>query len=154
MPACTSLPIGLLARKAGVKVPTVRFYESIGLLPLPDRAANGRRIYGSATVHRLRFIRHARELGFEVGAVRQLLDLADQPEMPCKKADAVAREHLADIDSKITRLAALRAEVQRMVAQCAQGRIADCRVIEVLADHDHCLHPDHLTDKSARIGAT
>jgi DNA-binding transcriptional MerR regulator len=150
MPFARSLPIGALARETGVKVPTIRFYEAIGLLPVPDRATNGRRIYGPDAVRRLKFIRHARELGFEVGAIRQLLELADQPEMPCRDVDAVAHAHLADIDSRIARLSALRAEVQRMLNQCSRSRIADCRVIEVLAHHDQCLHTDHRADKSSR----
>ncbi len=91
-------------------------------------------------MQRLNFIRHARELGFEVDQIRELLTLSDQPHRPCSEADAIAREHLIDIESKIARLTALRAEVQRMLASCAHGSIADCHVIEVLADHAHCRH--------------
>lgn len=132
------LPIGALSKQTGVKVPTIRYYEGVGLLPDPDRAENNRRTYGLDTVRRLRFIRHARELGFEVDAIRQLLGLADDPHRPCHEADVIARAHLAEIDDKIQRLTALRGEVQRMVEQCTQGQIKDCRVIEVLADHGHC----------------
>lgn len=148
MATSTSLPIGALARDTGVKVPTIRFYETIGLLARPDRTASNRRVYGPDTVRRLKFIRHSRELGFEVDAIRQLLKLADHPDMPCREADLIAREHLEDIDSKLARLAALRAEVQRMVDQCAHETIADCRVIEVLANHDECLHPDHKISRA------
>ena len=85
----------------------------------------------------------ARELGFEVDAVRQLLDLADDPNRPFEQADAIAQTHLADIDVKIVRLSDLRAEVQRIVEQCAHGEFRDCRVIEVLADHGQCLADQH-----------
>lgn len=139
----TAMAIGALSRDTGVKVPTIRFYEQIGLLPAPPRTDSNRRTYGPEHVKRLRFIRHARDLGFEVNAVRQLLALADRPERPCGDADAIAREHLAEIDSKIARLMALRADIQQMVDGCAQVRIANCRVIEVLANHGKCLHETH-----------
>jgi DNA-binding transcriptional MerR regulator len=138
-----SMPIGSLAEHTGVKVPTIRYYESVGLLPEPERTDSNRRTYGPDAVRRLRFIRHARELGFEVDAIRQLIGLADQPDQPCHVADAIARSHLADIDHKIARLVALRVEVQSMVDQCAQGRIRECRVIEVLGDHGACASPSH-----------
>lgn len=134
------LAIGDLARQSSVKIPTIRFYEVRGLLPTPARTEGNRRTYGMADVRRLRFIRHARQLGFEVEAIRTLLDLADHPDRPCDEADAIARRHLADIDDRITRLNGLRAEVQSMIDQCARGQVSDCRVIEVLADHDECQH--------------
>ena len=127
--------IGALSRETGVKIPTIRYYEQVGLIPQTDRASNNRRTYGMHVVRRLRFIRHARELGFEVDAIRQLLALSDDPRRPCQQADEIARAHLADIEGKIARLTVLRAEVRRMVDQCAQGEVKDCRVIEVLADH-------------------
>jgi DNA-binding transcriptional MerR regulator len=137
------LSIGALSGETGVKVPTIRYYESVGLLAAPPRTESNRRTYGPADVRRLRFIRHARDLGFEIDAIRQLLALAAEPDQPCVDADAIAQEHLADIDSKIERLTALRAEIKRMVDQCAHGHISDCRVIEVLADHGACLHERH-----------
>lgn len=137
------LTIGALARATGVKVTTIRFYESIGLLPAAERTASNRRTYGSAEVKRLRFIRHARALGFEVDAIRQLLALSAHPEQPCAQADEIARTHLNEIDSKIERLVALRAEMTNMLQSCAHGAIGECRVIEVLADHGECLHEAH-----------
>lgn len=129
------LAIGTLSKQTGVKVPTIRYYEDVGLLPVPNRAENNRRTYGTDTVRRLWFIRHARELGFEVEAIRQLLKLANEPYQPCHQVDVIARAHLADIDGKIMRLVALRSEVQHMIDQCALGQIRQCRVIEALADH-------------------
>ncbi len=139
----TDLPIGQLAEQAGVKVPTIRYYEQVGLLPAPMRTEGNRRVYGPDAVRRLRFIRHARELGFEVDAIRQLLGLAGDPNRACTGADAIALAHLLDLDSRILRLNALRDEVKRMVEQCAHGKIGRCRVIEVLADHKHCRHTEH-----------
>jgi DNA-binding transcriptional MerR regulator len=127
--------IGEAARSSGVRVPTIRYYEQIGLLPLPARTNGNRRHYDASDLRRLTFIRHARELGFEIDAIRTLLVLVDKPEQSCATADQIARAHLVEIDSRISRLTALRAEVQRMTEECAHGRVADCRVIEVLAYH-------------------
>ena len=137
------LPIGLLARRAGVKVPTIRYYELIGLMPPAPRSGGNRRLYDEAAVRRLAFIRHARELGFEVDAIRELLALASEPQAPCRTIDEIASRHLTAIDGRIARLAALRTEVARMLEECSHDRVAACRVIEVLADHDECLHARH-----------
>ena len=137
------MTIGEAAEQCGVKVATIRYYESVNLLPAVERAENNRRTFDQAGVARLRFIRHARELGFEVDAIRQLLELADKPERPCMEVDAIAQSHLAQIESRIKRLTALKKEVRRMIAECAHGRIGECRIVGVLADHAHCLHERH-----------
>lgn len=135
--------IGGLAAATGVKVPTIRYYESVGLLPKPPRTQSNRRVYDDDAVRRLRFIRHARELGFEVDDIRQLLDLSDQPDRPCQEVDAIAQRHLAEIESRIRRLNALKREVARMIRECANGSVADCRIIDVLAHHEYCLLDQH-----------
>jgi DNA-binding transcriptional MerR regulator len=128
------LPIGDVARHTGIKVPTIRYYEQIGLLPAPSRTEGNRRCYSQGAIRRLAFIRHARELGFEIDAIRELLALQDEPHRPCDDIDALAREHLAAIEKKIARLTALRSEVQRMLKLCSGGRIADCRVVESITN--------------------
>jgi len=133
-----ALSIGKLATAADVKVPTIRFYEQIGLLPAPDRSESDRRLYGEPTVRRLMFIRHARQLGFSVDAIRALLALSDNPDRPCEEANALAAEQLADVEAKIAQLEALRSELRRMAAADCHGRAGDCRVIEVLSDHGLC----------------
>jgi DNA-binding transcriptional MerR regulator len=125
--------IGAVARHTGVKVPTIRFYEQIGLVPPPRRSEHNRRYYGDLDVQRLLFIRHARELGFEVAAIRSLLALQDHPQMPCGQIDALVAKHLAVIGSKIRQLTDLRHELQRILASCTGGCVADCRVIESIA---------------------
>jgi DNA-binding transcriptional MerR regulator len=144
------MPIGRLAAKAGVKVPTIRYYESVDLLPAPLRTGSNRRTYNEKDVRRLSFIRHARELGFEVDAIRELLALADEPQRPCAQADAIARAHFADIEGKIARLELLRDEVSRMLTECSQREIRECRVIEVLASHGECLG-EHPQGGTARL---
>ena len=137
------LTIGKLGSSAGVKVPTIRYYEQIGLLPEPDRSAGNQRLYARAALDRLAFIRHARELGFPLEAIRDLLSLSDRPDQSCAAADIIAKAQLAATRVRIIRLRALEAELERMVSQCACGTISDCRVIEVLGDHAHCAHNRH-----------
>jgi DNA-binding transcriptional MerR regulator len=129
--------IGELARRADVKVPTIRYYEQIGLMPETLRTEGQQRRYGQPAVARLAFIRHARELGFEVDAIRTLLSLQDKPDHSCAQADHIAKERLKEVDQRIASLKALRKELQKMVEECAQGRVGDCRVIETLADRSH-----------------
>ncbi len=136
--------IGRLARETGCKVQTIRYYEQIGLMPQPFRTAGNQRRYAPAHVARLAFIRHGRELGFSLDAVREFLSLADDPDRSCEAADRIARTRLQAVESRISRLQALKLELQRMIEQCKGGRIAECRVIEVLADHAECLHEDHV----------
>jgi DNA-binding transcriptional MerR regulator len=137
------ISIGELSRRTGVKVPTIRYYESVALMSCPARSEGRQRRYGDSEVSRLTFIRHARELGFEIEAVRELLAMSAQPDQSCAEADRIARHHLADVDRRISQLVALRAELQRMVNECGHGRLGDCRVIETLADHGQCEHPHH-----------
>ena len=128
------LTIGRLSAATGVKVPTIRFYESVALLPAPPRTASDRRLYDDAAVRRLSFIRHARNLGFPLEAIRALLDLSAHPEQPCDQADEIVAQQLAEVDRKIAQLSALREELARMAHPCRGGRVADCRVIESLAE--------------------
>ena len=135
--------IGEAARRSGVKAPTIRYYEQIGLLPAPPRTDGGRRLFDAADLRRLAFIRHARELGFEIEAIRALLALQDNPSQPCATADAIAKARLADVEQRIRSLQALKVELELMVEGCSHWRIEVCRVIEVLADHGKCAHVQH-----------
>lgn len=137
------LSIGKLGRAAGVKVPTIRYYEQIGLLSPATRSEGNQRLYAPETLSRLAFIRHARDLGFPLEAIRDLLALQDDPHQSCAAADAIAQAQLQAVNRRISQLNALRCELEKMVAQCAHGSVGECRVIEVLGNHDLCLHPDH-----------
>jgi DNA-binding transcriptional MerR regulator len=132
------ISIGELSRRTGVKVPTIRYYESVDLMPAPPRSEGKQRRYGESEVSRLVFIRHARDLGFGIDAIRELLAMSAQPEQSCAEADRIARRHLSEVDRRISQLVALRTELQRMVDACGHGRVCDCRVIETLADHGQC----------------
>ncbi len=139
----TSYPIGAAARRTGVKVPTIRYYEQIGLVPMPCRTDGNRRLYTERDLRRLAFIRHARELGFAIEAIRALLSLQDDPSRPCGTADAIAKARLAEVKQRIRSLTALKAELELMVEGCRHGEVAKCRVIEVLADHCKCANLRH-----------
>ncbi|MCW6512246.1 MerR family transcriptional regulator [Lichenifustis flavocetrariae] len=144
--------IGEAAKRSGVKIPTVRYYEQIGLLPAPPRSEGNRRRFDEGDLRRLAFIRHARELGFEVDAIRTLLSLQDRPDQSCAAADEIARARLQDVRQRIDSLTALGAELERMVASCAHGSVDQCRVIEVLADHGQCRHHDKGQAVDRRLG--
>ena len=128
-----TLSIGALAKATGTKVETVRWYEQVGLLPAPARTSGNYRAYDAAHLGRLSFIRRARDLGFSLDQVRALLDIAGQQDRPCGAVDVIARAHLDEVDRKIADLQALRQELDALIGQCRQGRVAECRIIEALA---------------------
>lgn len=134
-----TIGIGALARRAGCKPETVRYYESIGLMSDASRTEGKQRRYDEEAVKRLVFIRHARDFGFSVAAVRELLAMSDKPDRPCQEVDAVARHHLEEVETRLQRLGALRDELKQMVSQCTGERVENCRIIEVLSDHDLCI---------------
>jgi len=137
--------IGDMAKAGGCKAQTVRYYEQIGLLPEPRRSAGNQRIYDQSHKDRLAFIRHSREMGFPLTAIRELLELADNRSQSCEEADLIAKAHLREVDSRLERLQTLKAELIRMIELCEGGRIENCRIIEALADHTHahCLTKNH-----------
>ncbi len=145
MADAAAFSIGDLAVHTGTKVETIRYYEKAKLMPVAARTAGNHRAYTQTHIDRLAFIRHSRELGFPLEGVRTLLTVSDDPNRSCSEVDAMARKHLAAVRSRIARLRALEAELSRMVHECGCGRVADCHVIEVLADqtHAHCLSDDH-----------
>lgn len=126
------MQIGDLSRAAGVNIETIRYYERIGVLPKPGRQVNGRRIYAEDDARRLGFVRHARELGFDLGDVRTLLALQERPEASCEDATRIAQAQLKAVETRIAKLESLRAELARMVSECKTGVVAECRVIEAL----------------------
>ena len=127
------LGIGDLAKRTGTTVETIRYYERIGLLPPPARTAGNYRSYAEMHLARLSFIRRARDLGFPLDNVRDLLGLADQHDGTCDAVDVIARRHLAEVERKIADLSALRDQLADVIGQCRHGSVAECRIIEALA---------------------
>lgn len=144
------IAIGKVSEATGVKVPTIRYYEQIGLLPEPPRTEGNRRTYDSQDTERLTFIRHSRELGFDIDEIRTLLSLQDTPNQSCHQADTIAKARLVEVKRKIASLTALEAELERMVEGCLHGRVETCRVIEILADHGKCTFHDHVAPEGIK----
>ena len=137
------MTIGQLSKAGGVKVTTIRYYESIGLMGEPDRSDSGQRLYSDEAVHRLSFIRHARDLGFPMDAVRELMKLQTEPGSDCSAVDAIAREHLNDVRKRLGQLEALEAELKRMISSCEGGEVGECCVMAALNDHSDCIAETH-----------
>lgn len=135
----TKRTIGVLSRQCGVKVTTIRYYESIALIAEPDRTQSGQRIYEDSAVERLNFIRHARDLGFPIETIRALIDLQNNPDKDCVTIDKLARHHLTDVRLRLSQLEALEAELKRMVSACAGGAVSDCKILETLDNHENCI---------------
>ncbi|MBI0477077.1 MerR family transcriptional regulator [Sphingomonas sp. MA1305] len=125
--------IGEIAKQTGLKVETVRFYEAEGLITAPTRTGGNYRVYERAHLDRLSFVKRARDLGFTLDQVRELLRLADDPDGTCEDVDAMATSQVAEIDRKLADLKALRGELVRRLDSCVRGPIADCRIIDALA---------------------
>lgn len=132
------LAIGTLATRTGVKVPTIRYYEQIGLMPQPDRNGGNQRRYAQAHVDRLGFIRHARDLGFSLDAIRALLSLHAHPDHRCAPANALAADQLHQVRDRIARLQRLETELSRIVGLCEGGAAETCQVLTALGDHNLC----------------
>lgn len=133
--------IGELAAETGVKIPTIRYYEGIGLIPAPPRSEGNQRRYDDAALRQLKFIAHARAMGFPMAELKSMLRIAGHADAPCHDIDDLVRTRLDDINQRIERLTALRDELGAMLATPHQGTVATCRVVEVLGDHEHhCAH--------------
>jgi len=116
--------IGQLSKRTGVKIPTIRYYEQMGLIDAPERSEGNQRRYTKDGLGRLSFIRHSRDLGFSV-------------EKPCQDVDSIAAKHLKDVQARIAKLRRLERELKR-ITQCDAAHVAECAVIETLADHRLC----------------
>lgn len=126
--------IGDLSKATGVKVVTIRYYEQVGLMPVPPRTEGNYRAYTAGHTRRLQFIRRLRDLGFTLDEVRDLLRLSSEKNQPCDEVDQITREHLATVEMKLRDLEKLASELRRLSRRCrGGGRIADCRIIEALS---------------------
>jgi len=130
--------IGDLSRRTGVKVPTIRYYEQMGLIAAAGRTEGNQRRYDRDGLERLSFIRHARDLGLSIDAIRELTELSAHPDRPCADAHRIARDHRAEVRAKIARLKRLEAELGRIENMCDTETVGDCRIIEALADRGLC----------------
>lgn len=125
--------IGELAKATGTKAETIRYYEREGILPSADRTDSNYRDYSDDHLATLSFVRRARELGFSMAQVRELLTLSDHEDNACEDVDRLVEQQLVEVDRKIADLTALREELGQMLRSCQADRIGDCRIVESLA---------------------
>lgn len=130
--------IGELSRRTKVKVPTIRYYEEKGLLAASQRTSGNQRRYDKAGLERLSFIRHARDLGFSIEAIRELINLGEHPDRSCYDANRIADEQLAAVRARITRLKRLERELERISSGCSAEKAGRCYVLNALGDHSLC----------------
>lgn len=125
--------IGRFAKQAGVNIETVRYYERRRLLPKPERSSSGYRQYSDEGVRKIRFIRHAQELGFSLKEIQGLLNLRINPGVTCADVEKRAEEKIMDIDRKIDTLKKMRHVLVRLKASCkANVPSSECPILEAL----------------------
>ena len=132
-----TLSIGKVARQAGVKIETVRFYEREGLIPEPMRSTSGYRQYPASTVARIRFIRRAKALGFSLREVHELLSLRVDPTRSSAEVKARAEAKIADIEQKVRTLRRMKKTLIDLTEGCdGCGPVSDCPILDTLDAHD------------------
>jgi len=146
-----SLTIGRVARQAGIGVETVRYYEREGLLPPPPRSAGGYRHYPIDSIRRLRFIRHAKALGFSLAEIRELLSLHADNGASSRAVKRLAEAKLADIDRRIAALTRMREVLAHLTEQCP-GDVprAECPILDALANEPDLTDEDQQAIVSAK----
>ena len=128
-----AMRIGELARRAGVSVQTVRYYEGRGLMPEPDRARSGYRQYDLSDVSRLRFIRRAQELGFTLAEIGDLLALRLDPSTGPEDLRGRVREKMRGLDEKLSDLERIRSALKHLLHECEAGdSSSDCPLLDAL----------------------
>lgn len=131
------MKIGELAKRTGVGIDTVRYYEREGLLPKAQRLGSGYRIYEATDVKRLQFVRRAKALGFTLPEIRELLALSDHRDDDMSTLKSAAMEKLADVQAKIAELDRIRAGLETLVASCpGHGALARCPILHALAEDE------------------
>ncbi|WP_169543846.1 MerR family transcriptional regulator [Sneathiella aquimaris] len=135
--------IGELSRHTGVKIPTIRYYEQMGLIETPERSEGNQRRYHKYGIDRLSFIKHSRDLGLSISDIKELVELSNSPEKSCVEANKIANNHLAAIRTRIKQLKGLEKELSRIATKCSGNNVGKCYVIESLSKHNLC-ESDHL----------
>jgi MerR family copper efflux transcriptional regulator len=133
--------IGEAAGASGVSAKMIRHYEAVGLLPRAARTEAGYRQYGPNEVHTLRFIRHARDLGFSIAEITELVGLWQNRGRPSRQVKALAEAHIRDLEQKAAELLAMKATLQHLVHCCHGDDRPDCPILDSLAAD--AAHPPH-----------
>ena len=126
--------IGEAARASGVSAKMIRHYEEVGLMPAVARTEAGYRQYGNADIHTLRFIRRARDLGFSIAEIGQLVGLWQDRRRPSRSVKALAETHIRELEQKAAHLLAMKATLEHLVHCCHGDERPECPILETLAD--------------------
>ena len=126
--------IGKLSELTNCKIPTIRYYEQIEILPKADRSEGNQRRYTTVHLQRLNFVRHCRALGFNLDEVRQLIHLQTCSHHNPHEAHLIAQQHLVDVQDKIKKLQALSLELQELMKCCADGKAHNCQILNALSE--------------------
>lgn len=121
-----------LARATGCNLETIRYYESVGIMPDPPRTPKGYRSYDDTHVRRLKFVMRSRDLGFSLEEIRGLLGLVDDRTQTCAQVQTVAEAHLEDVKAKIADLERIERVLSETVARCTGDAAPECAVIDAL----------------------
>jgi MerR family mercuric resistance operon transcriptional regulator len=128
-----SLSIGQLSKKANVNIETIRYYERRALIPKPYRKESGYREYSEETVKRIQFIKHAKELGFSLKEINELLSLKLDPKTPCSKVKNRAEVKISDIEEKVKTLQRMKKALVKLTRACSgKGPVIECPILEAL----------------------
>ncbi len=128
-----SLTTGQLAKRAGVNIETIRYYEKRGIIPELRRKESGYRLYPSNTVTRIQFIKHAKELGFSLKEINELLTLRLDENTPCSEVKSRAEDKISDIEGKIKSLQEMKKALVKLTKECSgRGPISECPILEAL----------------------
>lgn len=130
---CAQMNIGGAARKSGVSAKMIRHYEQIGLIPAALRTDSGYRTYTGDDVHTLGFIRQARNLGFSINQIGNLLGLWRNQRRPSSKVKALALAHIAELDERIGELDAMKRVLMKLAARCHGDDRPGCPILDGLA---------------------
>ena len=129
--------IGQASKEAGISAKMIRYYESIGLVPAADRRESGYRDYSPSDIHRLRFLRRGRELGFSIERIRELMRLWSDRKRSNMEVRKVAFDHVAELEARVLKMQEMIDTLRGLAASCKRGNRPDCPIINELGGMNH-----------------
>jgi MerR family copper efflux transcriptional regulator len=146
-----AMNIGEAAKATGISAKMIRHYESVGLVAAPDRTDAGYRQYTNADIHTLRFIRHARDLGFSIAEIGELVSLWHDRSRPSRQVKALASAHIQALDDKARELLAMKATLEHLVRCCRGDERPECPILASLAEDESAISV--VSSKSPSLAA-
>ena len=147
-----TMNIGQAAKDSGVSAKMIRHYEEVGLIPAPNRTDSGYRQYTGSEVHTLRFIRHARDLGFSIREIGELVGLWQNRRRPSRLVKALAETHIKELEQKAQELLAMKATLEHLVHCCRGDDRPECPILESLSAEESHARPAPARGTSVGAG--